>query len=57
MVGNDVNQLPVVANGTLQGILCRSHLIQLLQARSELQRSAAAHYPPLHRVKQRGVTP
>jgi Zn-dependent protease/predicted transcriptional regulator len=37
MAGNDVNQLPVVANGTLQGIVSRSHLMQLLQARSELQ--------------------
>jgi CBS domain-containing protein len=56
MAGNDVNQLPVVANGTLQGILSRSHLMQLLQARSELQLSTA-HHPSLHRMKQRGVTP
>jgi Zn-dependent protease/predicted transcriptional regulator len=56
MAGNDVNQLPVVANGTLQGIVSRSHLMQLLQARSELQLSAR-HYPPLHRMKQKGVTP
>ncbi len=41
MAGNDVNQLPVVANGTLQGIVSRSHLMQLLQARSELQLPAA----------------
>ena len=41
MAGNDVNQLPVVANGTLQGVLSRSQLMQLLQARSELQLSAA----------------
>ena len=34
---NDVNQLPVVANGTLQGIVSRSQLVQLLQVRSELQ--------------------
>jgi Zn-dependent protease/CBS domain-containing protein len=39
MAGNDVNQLPVVANGTLQGIVSRSHLMQ--QARSELQLPAA----------------
>jgi predicted transcriptional regulator len=32
MAGNDVNQLPVVANGTLQGVVSRSHLLQLLQA-------------------------
>jgi len=34
---NDVNQLPVVANGALQGVLSRSQLVQLLQVRSELQ--------------------
>jgi Zn-dependent protease/CBS domain-containing protein len=56
MASNDVNQLPVVANRTLQGLVCRSHLMQLLQARSELQ-LAAAHYPPLHRMKQKGVNP
>jgi len=41
MASNDVNQLPVVANGTLQGIVSRSQLVQLLQARSELQLPAA----------------
>jgi len=41
MADTDVNQLPVVANGTLQGIVSRSHLVQLLQARSELQFSGA----------------
>jgi predicted transcriptional regulator len=46
MAGNDVNQLPVVANGTLQGVISRSQLMQLLQARSELQ-FPAAHFPPL----------
>jgi Zn-dependent protease/predicted transcriptional regulator len=56
MTSNDVNQLPVVANGALQGVVCRSHLMQLLQARSELQASGA-DYPPLHRMKQKGVTP
>ena len=30
MAGNDVNQLPVVANGTLQGVVSRSQLMQLL---------------------------
>jgi predicted transcriptional regulator len=39
---NDVNQLPVVANGTLQGVLSRSQLVQLLQVRSELQLSDAS---------------
>ncbi len=37
MTVNDVNQLPVVENGTLQGMFSRSQLMQLLQARSELQ--------------------
>jgi CBS domain-containing protein len=46
MAGNDVNQLPVVANGTLQGIFSRSQLMHLLQARSEL-RFPAAPYPPI----------
>jgi len=41
----DVNQLPVVANGTLQGIVSRSHLVQLMQVRSEL-RLPAAYDPP-----------
>jgi CBS domain-containing protein len=56
MASNDINQLPVVANGALQGIVSRSHLMQLLQARSDLQ-PAGAHYPPFHRMKQKGVTP
>jgi Zn-dependent protease/predicted transcriptional regulator len=42
---NDVNQLPVVDDGTLQGIVSRSQLVQLLQVRSEL-RLPAAYYPP-----------
>jgi len=46
MAGNDVNQLPVVANGTLQGVVSRSQIMQLLQARSELH-LPAAHFPPL----------
>jgi Zn-dependent protease/predicted transcriptional regulator len=46
MAGNDVNQLPVVANGTLQGVISRSQLMQLLQARSELH-LPAAQYPPI----------
>lgn len=44
MAGKDVNQLPVVANGTLQGIVSRSQLVQLLHARSEL-RLPASHDP------------
>jgi Zn-dependent protease/predicted transcriptional regulator len=37
VANNDVNQLPVLANGTLQGVVSRSQLVQLLQVRSELQ--------------------
>ncbi|WP_447980021.1 site-2 protease family protein [Candidatus Nitrospira bockiana] len=32
----DVNQLPVVSDGRLQGMLSRGHVVQLLQARTEL---------------------
>ena len=46
MAGNDVNQLPVVANGTLQGVVSRSQLMQPLHARSELH-LPAAHHPPI----------
>jgi Zn-dependent protease/predicted transcriptional regulator len=45
MAGNDVNQLPVVVNGTLQGIFSRSQFMQLLQARSELQLPTAHNTP------------
>ena len=55
MTTNDVNQLPVVANGTLQGIVSRSHLMQLLQAHSDLQLSGA-HHLPLHRMNQKVLT-
>jgi CBS domain-containing protein len=37
VASNDVNQLPVVANGTLQGMVSRSQLVQLLQVRTQLQ--------------------
>jgi predicted transcriptional regulator len=56
MAGNDINQLPVVANGALQGIVSRSRLMQILQTRSDLQ-LPAAHYASLHRMRQRGATP
>ncbi len=45
LASNDVNQLPVVANGTLQGIVSRSQLLQLLQVRSQLQLPAAYRAP------------
>jgi Zn-dependent protease/predicted transcriptional regulator len=51
VTSKDVNQLPVVANGTLQGVVSRSQLLQLLQVRSELQLPAAYH-PPLDRENE-----
>lgn len=33
----DINQLPVVSDGRLEGVISRSHIFQLLQARTELQ--------------------
>jgi Zn-dependent protease/predicted transcriptional regulator len=41
MARNDVNQLPVVANGTLEGMVSRSQVVQLLQVHSALQLPAA----------------
>jgi CBS domain-containing protein len=37
MAREDVNQLPVVSNGHLEGIITRAHVLEILQARSELQ--------------------
>jgi len=51
LTSKDVNQLPVVANGTLQGVLSRSQLVQLLQVRSEFQLPAAYH-PPVDRENE-----
>jgi Zn-dependent protease/predicted transcriptional regulator len=51
VTSKDVNQLPVVANGTLQGVVSRSQLLQLLQVRSELQ-LPAAYDPPLDRENE-----
>jgi len=33
----NINQLPVVADGHLEGVVTRSYLVQLLQVRRELQ--------------------
>jgi Zn-dependent protease/CBS domain-containing protein len=54
MTRNDVNQLPVVANGTLEGIVSRAQLLQLLQVRSVMQlpaeyRSARQHNSEVRR--------
>ena len=37
MAGEDINQLPVVVDGRLEGIVTRGHILQLLQARTELK--------------------
>jgi len=37
MAREDVNQLPVVSNGHLEGIVTRANVLEILQARSELQ--------------------
>jgi Zn-dependent protease/predicted transcriptional regulator len=36
MVGEDLNQLPVVVDGKLLGLISRGHILQLLQNRAEL---------------------
>ena len=33
----DVNQLPVVRDGQLAGVISRGHILRLLQTRAELQ--------------------
>jgi CBS domain-containing protein len=45
MAASDVNQLPVVANGALQGVVSRSQLMQLLQSRAELHLPVARNPP------------
>jgi Zn-dependent protease/predicted transcriptional regulator len=37
MAREDLNQLPVVDNGDLAGLISRGHVVQLLQTRAELQ--------------------
>jgi Zn-dependent protease len=39
----DVNQLPVVENGRLEGILSRGHILQVLQSHSEVGASKASN--------------
>ena len=36
MTGQDLNQLPVLSNGMLAGLISRGHILQLLQTRAEL---------------------
>lgn len=33
---DDINQLPVIVNGALEGIIYRSHILQLLQTKAAL---------------------
>jgi CBS domain-containing protein len=35
---HDINQLPVVVNGRLEGIFSRSHIVRFLQAHSQMGR-------------------
>jgi CBS domain-containing protein len=37
MSGDDLNQLPVVSNGHLEGVLSRAQIISYLQTRAELR--------------------
>jgi CBS domain-containing protein len=37
MATNDLNQLPVLANGRLRGMVSRGQVLQLFQTRAELQ--------------------
>jgi Zn-dependent protease/predicted transcriptional regulator len=36
MASQDLNQLPVISGGTLAGLICRAHILQLLQTRAQL---------------------
>jgi CBS domain-containing protein len=55
MARNDVNQLPVVANGTLQGMVSRAQIVHLLQVRSVLQ-LPASYRPTPERKRRAGLT-
>jgi predicted transcriptional regulator len=37
MVRDDVNQLPVISNGKLAGVISRGNVLQFLQTREELK--------------------
>ena len=36
MASQDLNQLPVVVNGSLAGVISRAHVLQLIQTRAQL---------------------
>ena len=37
LASQDLNQLPVVADGGLAGVISRAHILQLIQTRAQLQ--------------------
>jgi CBS domain-containing protein len=39
MSREDINQLPVIAGGDLQGVFSRGHVLRFLKAQAELQRN------------------
>jgi Zn-dependent protease/CBS domain-containing protein len=41
----DVNQLPVISDGRFEGMVARSHILQLLQTRADLRMPATANTP------------
>ena len=43
MGASDLNQLPVMTDGRFAGIVGRSHIVRLLQARAELNAPAIRH--------------
>ena len=37
MTGQDINQLPVVSNGIVEGVVTRAHILQVVRSRAELR--------------------
>jgi len=37
MISGDLNQMPVISNGELVGVISRSQVLQYLQTRAELK--------------------
>jgi CBS domain-containing protein len=37
MSKEDINQMPVMTNGHLEGVISRAHILQVVQARAEIQ--------------------
>jgi Zn-dependent protease/predicted transcriptional regulator len=53
----DVNQLPVMSEGTFKGMVGRRHILQLLQARAELNLPATTNTVVTHSVRRDGAEP